>query len=728
MNTVNVTLANDDGNGITSHKFNYNLNAQKTKKGLYIGALREPYEREDKKVCINLTFSDGAYSEVVLKALEEFNNHEKFTVGKEEVQRVAFDQRTELTGKHIDSKIEFKVNRGKIVIHAYNTQQKIMIQGSKHKWFVDSHLEPLIRAKISNSITKIEEINRKIITTLDQENMRQKSTSVEEPDILNCDNCDFSTEATDNFRKHIVHDHIPKVTQKENLASAVTHNPTSEEQTVDTQSKSKENFECTNCTETFDNKDHFEKHTELHQYADNLSLVFHQCRVCETHVKKQEPNIQCSKCIYFFHKKCTNKKDVKGRWRSTHWVCHICSSSLSLAIDLNPEAEPFLHQDQSTQSMRPVLPPLVGRHRKSNLNLENPEIEFLKSQIDTLKSVLSQNDEEIKKLKQSNDLKSRRITQLESKLEEAQHFVTQQARISTTTPKPHSEDSESRITLVEQKYNFVMDQINFLSTKIDQKSSNPSINFACIQCDFIAVAKNDLSNHISDIHSRTFNCSKCDFTSTKSIDIKEHKSKSHPIIMLRCEQCIFETQHNSQLVKHMKTVHIESKHPCEKCSYKAIHSSDLRRHQQTMHPVKSKPEHVCNLCSYRAIHEHDLSRHEGTMHGIKSKCAKCGYETESIYRFKQHMRNEHITNRTFFATRFSNTRNNYRQDTSSSSNTHSKNSEFHKSASDPPQDLQDRPPPATLLHCHGPCSALEKTFDHKDKLELHMQFYHRESQ
>ena len=29
-----------------------------------------------------------------------------------------------------------------------------------------------------------------------------------------------------------------------------------------------------------------------------------------------------------------------------------------------------------------------------------------------------------------------------------------------------------------------------------------------------------------------------------------------------------------------------------------------------------------------------------------------------------------------------------------------------------------------LLQCHGPCTSIEKTFDHQDKLELHMKFYH----
>ena len=662
IDLTNVTLASDDYDGIKAHKFNYNLNTTKTKKGLYKGASREHYDREDKKVCINLTFSDGAFSVVVLKALEELNNYKTFSIGKEHVERVTLDQRTEQTGKHVDTKIEFKVNKGKIVIHAYNTQQKLMIQGSKHKWFVDSYLEPLIKTKISNSITEIEDINKRIIILLDQE-MTNKHDELSE--IFKCDKCEFSTETAENLRKHIVDVHIIETVdyskktsedlRKHNLyvhtnqvdLVALPHIPSNKEKTsVEEPEEPEDAFNCTKCTETFNCKNNFEKHMELHSYADNLSLAFHQCRVCDIQVKRNEPNIQCSQCIHIFHKKCTNKKDAKGRWKPTTWICHICTSSLSLSIGLNPEAEPFIH---SEQSMRPVLPPLTGRHRKSNLNQDSPETEFLKSQIDTLKSVLSQNDEEIKKLKQSNDLKSKRITQLEAKLEEAQQFVTQQAKLSKTTTTFHTEDSESRINLLEQKYNFVLDQINSLSGKLYSNSINTSTIFACISCDFKGVTKNDLSNHISDIHSRTFTCNQCDFTSTKSSDVKEHKTKTHPIVMLNCEECKFQTQHKNQLEKHQKTMHGAPKFPCEKCNYKAIHENDLRRHTRTMHVAKTKPQHACNMCSYNAIHEYDLRRHRNTMHGIKSSCNQCEYKTESLHYLKMHIRNEHVNTRTYLA-------------------------------------------------------------------------------
>ena len=114
------------------------------------GAVRAPYLREEKKGCTNLIFNDGSFNEVVLKAIAELKNSPKyFIVGKENVERVAIDPRKELTGKHIDTKIEFKVNGSKIVLHVYNSKQKISIQGSKYLWFVDNYLDPFFKLRIN---------------------------------------------------------------------------------------------------------------------------------------------------------------------------------------------------------------------------------------------------------------------------------------------------------------------------------------------------------------------------------------------------------------------------------------------------------------------------------------------------------------------------------------------------------------------------------------------------
>ena len=106
-----VTLANDDGEQIKAiQTFQYNLNTSKTRKLLCEGAMRSNYQREEKKGCINLVFNDGSYTEVVLKALIDLQNGPKhFIVGKEEIERVSIDPREELSEKHVDTMIEFRV-------------------------------------------------------------------------------------------------------------------------------------------------------------------------------------------------------------------------------------------------------------------------------------------------------------------------------------------------------------------------------------------------------------------------------------------------------------------------------------------------------------------------------------------------------------------------------------------------------------------------------------------
>ena len=159
-----VTSVNDD-DIVKAHTFQYSINVARTK--LYEGAKRGPFKREEKKGCTNLIFSDGAFNEVVLKAIFEITNGPKnFIVGKENVERITIDPRKELSGMHVDTKMEFKVNGDKILIHVYNSKQKLTIQGKKYKWFVDHYLEPFFKLRIMSSMPQIKEINQSVILNL----------------------------------------------------------------------------------------------------------------------------------------------------------------------------------------------------------------------------------------------------------------------------------------------------------------------------------------------------------------------------------------------------------------------------------------------------------------------------------------------------------------------------------------------------------------------------------
>ena len=204
MDVTSVTLVNDDKNPATATvdtsataTFQYNLNEEKTRKKLLDGAMRTPYQREEKIGCTNLIFNDGAFNAVVLKAIVEIKNGPKhFIVGKEDVEKVTVDPRKELSGKHVDTKVEFKVNGHKIVIHVYNSKQKLTIQGKKYKWFVDSYLEPFLKMRIRNSMPQIDQINESIMSSLQpqmEEQDEPTDTLTEEAEIMNCDRCTFVT-------------------------------------------------------------------------------------------------------------------------------------------------------------------------------------------------------------------------------------------------------------------------------------------------------------------------------------------------------------------------------------------------------------------------------------------------------------------------------------------------------------------------------------------------------
>ena len=350
----NVTLACDDVSK-SKHTFQYMLNSTRTRKKLLEGALRAPYEREDKKTCINLIFSDGAFKEVVLKALTDLKDGPThFIVRNEEVEKVDINPRSELSGKHIDTKIHFKVNGSKIVIHVYNSTQKLTVQGSKYEWFVDHYLEPFFVEKIEKRRAEIDALNKDVRSALNpkrKSKVKKAGPLEEESENVNCDKCEYNTKNADDLRKHIVKDHTVNVFQGLDLSSPrqietrailnnSEHTDSIEIEVVEEISEGldhdvvieettpvildEDEFTCEKCNVNLSSKKELEKHIELHFYADNLSVTFHICRICNKAAKKTEATIQCSKCIYFFHKKCTavNPRAKKA----SIWTCHICSN------------------------------------------------------------------------------------------------------------------------------------------------------------------------------------------------------------------------------------------------------------------------------------------------------------------------------------------------------------------------------------------------------------------
>ena len=126
----------------------------------------------------------------------------------------------------------------------------------------------------------------------------------------------------------------------------------------------------------------------------------------------------------------------------------------------------------------------TGKQRKSNVNVENSGNEFLQSQLDTCKGLIAQKDLEFRKLKESNDLRGKRISNLESLAQESRNFIIKQSKLfkhnDVTIPYDlqagassncdhvtYSYSESNKINDLESKSNSMQHQITLLTYKLD---------------------------------------------------------------------------------------------------------------------------------------------------------------------------------------------------------------------------------------------------------------------
>ena len=173
-----------------------------------------------------------------------------------------------------------------------------------------------------------------------------------------------------------------------------------------------------------------------------------------------------------------------------------------------------------------TLPQLSGKHRKSKVNDERPESEFLKATIDTLKATIAKNDLEIKKLKESNDIKAKRIWNLESQVEEAKnsminHICPNLDKEIPKTPEPFEAQVErpimngyegSKVATLETRTNNIEHNISILTSKLDN-----------LQFNILLSEKNIVKTQETSNNQKVYACDSCDYESAQKTAMKKHK-------------------------------------------------------------------------------------------------------------------------------------------------------------------------------------------------------------
>ena len=80
-------------------------------------------------------------------------------------------------------------------------------------------------------------------------------------------------------------------------------------------------------------------------------------------------------------------------------------------------------QESQTQ-IQPRFPSTSTRQRSSNVNLGDPELEFLKTALSACRSTISQQEAELKRLNECLNIRNKRITQLELQVGHASDYIS----------------------------------------------------------------------------------------------------------------------------------------------------------------------------------------------------------------------------------------------------------------------------------------------------------------
>ena len=212
-----------------------------------------------------------------------------------------------------------------------------------------------------------------------------------------------------------------------------------------------------------------------------------------------------------------------------------------------------------------------GKYRKSNaVGFEYPDMEFLESQINTLKSVMAKREAELKKVQESDNLKAKKIMNLEAQLSEARKFACQtncpDIQKTETSKDNLMEPDNSKITILEIKTTNLESQMTLLMSKNEDielsqnrevaevpTGTSNRIVYSCDLCDSEFDTSRKIKSHKVELHCIQYNCDICSFTSLNPGTLEEHKSIHKKYF--NCMNCDYKTELESKLIEHRQIQH-----------------------------------------------------------------------------------------------------------------------------------------------------------------------------
>ena len=170
-----------------------------------------------------------------------------------------------------------------------------------------------------------------------------------------------------------------------------------------------------------------------------------------------------------------------------------------------------------------MYPSTNTRQRSSNINETNPETEFQRTALNTLRSTVSQQEVEIKRLNECLEVRNKRIMNLEAQVGHASDLFAD--RNNTTTRPP-----EHELKALAEKVDSIVLKLEKLQTS--QPSNNIVIN-SCRSENPSSMLHSSTQTDVSDLNtsndtfSESLICEKCNKTYKSQGDLQVHLRDEH---------------------------------------------------------------------------------------------------------------------------------------------------------------------------------------------------------
>ena len=430
--------------------------------------------------------------------------------------QVKIEESLDNSQKHIDTKLVIYVDNSRFVLHAYNTTQKLMIQGKNCENFALNCLVPFFTRKIEDDLEGIEKYNNDVKDTLGTKKGIKKTG-----DRFNCPQCELITKSNGELRVHMKSCHT-----KPGICSP--------------------------------------QKRKFPKILDEDTSLLNDSEILAIEIKEIPENIAERKTPVVEPVKSKEEEEANCLWEE---------------CDFKTNNQTILKEHFEEVHMEYLRTKYLSNDNKSNEHCIETEVQIddilscqqCDFETESAEQIEDHNKKNIHSIKIKNELFSEKTESVGvDSNEEIDSFELENPSPCPFCDLPLKNLKELKTHILTTHGNDQTDRIETVASEIYSK---------CEECEFV-VTPGDREKHMQSEHTKTVRCEKCslNFSEKEALDnhnLAYHKEPREPF---PCDTCGLVLATFGLLQEHINNQHRPGTESCKYCQHIAHTKEDLKEH------------------------------------------------------------------------------------------------------------------------------------------------------